>query len=403
MFAEPTQDEIMTRPLARRTRCHLWGICCALLLLAPAAGCDEDPPPVAAPDELGAFGVGHLSFTAVDPDREDRSLLVDVWYPVDDADWRDSPATTYPLMGPIGLDSDVAVEALPVSARADQPLLVFSHGYGGINIQSTELMETLASHGFIVAAPEHTGNAQASMTDTFDEAAANRVPDVSFVIDTMLARSGDPADPFFGRLDHGPIGVVGHSFGGMTSLGMAAGWAGSDPDPRVEAIAPISAVIDASLVTDGTTVPNAGFTEAQLSSITIPVLLLGGTADTDVPIQNNEIAYAQLTSAPVVYKVDVIGANHTHFANVCAIGDLLIELNITQDSWESLGAGDLIEPYNATCTPDVFPIAEAIRLQNLYVVSFFRRHLLGDTGYDAYLSPDYAATEPAINFESKQQ
>jgi predicted dienelactone hydrolase len=75
-----------------------------------------------------------------------------------------------------------------VSARSAQTLLVFSHGYQGINIQSFELMEALASHGFIVISPEHTGNAQASPTDTFDEAASNRAPDVSYLIDRMFAR-----------------------------------------------------------------------------------------------------------------------------------------------------------------------------------------------------------------------
>jgi predicted dienelactone hydrolase len=88
-------------------------------------------------------------------------------------------------------------------------------------------METLASHGFIVIAPEHTGNSQSSGEDTFDEAAANRVPDVSFFIDTMNRRNHDPDDMFYQRVKTDGVGVVGHSFGGMTAVGMAAGWAGA--------------------------------------------------------------------------------------------------------------------------------------------------------------------------------
>ncbi len=157
-----------------------------------ACGANDPEQPVDAPDQLGVFGVGHTSFTVVDESRDDRSLLVDVWYPVDAEDAQDSPRTSYPLAAGIGLDSEVAVDDLPVSARQNQTLLVFSHGYGGINTQSVELMEALASHGFVVASPEHTGNAQSSLTDEFDEAAANRVPDVSFLIDSMLARNRDP-------------------------------------------------------------------------------------------------------------------------------------------------------------------------------------------------------------------
>ena len=51
--------------------------------------------------------------------------------------------------------------AVPMNA-AHGSLLVFSHGYRAINTQSTDLMEALASHGFVVASPEHTGNAQGS-------------------------------------------------------------------------------------------------------------------------------------------------------------------------------------------------------------------------------------------------
>ncbi len=373
-----------------------------LLVVGISACSDQDSSqPIDPPDLLGSFGVGHTSFTPVDEGRADRSLLVDVWYPVDAEDAQDSPRTSYPLAAGIGLDSEVAVDDLPVSARQDQPLLVFSHGYGGINTQSVELMEALASHGFVVASPEHTGNAQASLTDEFNEAAANRVPDVSFVIDEMLARNQDPEDEFFDRIDESRVGVVGHSFGGMTAIGMAAGWAGAAPDPRVAAIAPISAVIDPELQSDIRSGPNAGFDPQQLASIGVPVMLVGGTEDTTVPIANNEIAFEQITNAPRVYKVDVVGATHTHFANICAIGNLLIELGLGREVWPEIGAEALLEPYEVTCSPDSFPIAEATRLQNLYVVSFFKRHLLDEEGYDQYLENDYADREPAIVFSVK--
>ncbi|MEZ5504276.1 MAG: alpha/beta hydrolase [Halioglobus sp.] len=350
---------------------------------------------------LGKFGVGHASFTAIDAMRDNRSLLVDVWYPVDPEDRQESPLTNYPLAPGIGLQSRVAVDDLPVSSRENQTLLVFSHGYGGTNTQSVDLMETLASHGFIVVSPEHTGNAQPSNTDSFDQAAANRVPDVSFIIDTMVARSQQAGDSFYNRIDGNRTGVVGHSFGGMTAIGMAAGWAGASPDHRVAAIVPISAVIRADLQSDARTGPNAGFTAAQLASITVPVMLMGGTADTNVFIENNRIAFEGLTHAPEVYKVDIIGATHTHFANVCAIGNLLIDLGIKQDTWPLIGAQELLEPYAMTCSPEAFPIEEAIRLENLFVVSFFKRYLLGDTGYDSYLSAEYGDTEPAANVSVK--
>lgn len=376
-----------------------------LFLLVTFVGlvsCGDDGTPavgVDAPDELGRFAVGHASFSAVDSARQDRELLVDIWYPVQPGDEVGAPPTQYPLAAGIGLDSEVAFEGPPASPRTGQKLVVFSHGYGGIRTQSVELMEALASHGFVVIAPEHTGNSQTSSTDDFDQAASRRVPDVSFLIDTMIARNRDPADALYERIDEARIGVIGHSFGGMTALGMAAGWAGASPDPRVAAIVPISAVIDGDLQQDTRTGPNAGFSRAQLETVVVPTMLIGGTADVGVPIGNNAIAFDQLISAPRVYKVDIHGANHTHFANVCAIGDLLISLGLGRDAWPSLGAEALLEPYAATCTPDAFAITEASRLTNLYAVSFFKRHLDHQAAYDRYLTTTYASTEPAITFD----
>ncbi len=376
----------------------------SLLIACSGATSTENTARVDAPDALGPRAVGHSSFTAVDAARADRALPVDVWYPVDDEDAADAPLAEYLLLGPLGLPSEVAVEDLPVSSRPKQTLLVFSHGYGGISIQSFGLMEALASHGFIVLSPEHTGNAQstpAESTDSFDEAAAKRVPDVSFLIDTMFGRNQDPQDPFYQRIDESAVGVVGHSFGGMTAVGMAAGWAGAPADPRVMAIAPISAVIDGELQSDDRPSPNAGFTREQLESITIPVMLMGGTEDINVPIGNNAIAFEQMVNASPLYKVDIVGANHNHFAAICAIANWLLDRGWGPEIWPGLGAEALIEPYETTCSPDVLAIEEANRLQNLYVVSFFKSQLRDERGYERFLTPTFAETEPGVAFTVK--
>jgi predicted dienelactone hydrolase len=187
----------------------------------------------------------------------------------------------------------------------------------------------------------------------------------------------------------------------MTAIGMASGWAGAEPDPRVTAIVPISAVIDGEMQSDERPSPNAGFTEEQLASITVPVMLIGGTEDVNVPIGNNELAFAQMVNAPHVYKVDVIGATHNHFAAICPIANTLIEFGLGPESWPGIGAEALIEPYETTCGPDVLPIEEATRLQNLYVVSFFKWHMLNASGYDRYLTQEFAETEPKIAISVK--
>ena len=43
--------------------------------------------------------------------------------------------------------------------------------------------------------------------------------------------------------------------------------------------------------------------------------------------------------APAVYKVDIIGANHTHFANICDTGNMLIDAGFTSVTTTPLLAG----------------------------------------------------------------
>jgi predicted dienelactone hydrolase len=327
-------------------------------------------------------------FTVVDSARDDRELPVDVWYPVDAVDAATEPLTEYQLQAGITLPSEVAVEDLPVSSERKRAFLIFSHEFGGVNTQSPRLMEALASHGFIVASPLHTGNTAFDGSDPMP--ADKRVPDVSFIIDTLFDRSNTPGDAFEGRLDESKVGVLGYSFGGSTAMGMVAGWAGAAADPRVKAIG----VIAGDVGTDN-------FSEDALSDVTEPTILLVGTLDTTA-LANHLYAFDNMPNAEALFKVEITDANHDHFANVCDLGNILISLGITQDQWPNIGAQALLQPYNDTCTDDVFPISEAHRLQNLYMVAHFKRFLLGQVGYDQFLTAAYAdANEPAVSFESK--
>jgi len=369
----------------------------ALLIITGLIGC-AGPPDVDAPDLPGPWAVGHATHTLVDVGEAGRELPIDAWYPVDPGAEAGFEPTEYPLQAFIGLPSAVAFEGAP-RAALDAPLLVFSHGYQSINTQSTRLCETLASHGFFVVSPGHTGNTQDDPSDDFPTAASRRVPDVASVISWLEA--GGDGGLLSGGIDLSSVGVLGHSFGGMTSVGVGAGWAGADPIDGVHALMPISAVIDAELQEDDRPYDSAGFTEDQLAEVTQPVLLLGGTLDTNVPVENNGLAYDWLDASERVVRVDIEGATHTHFANVCDIGERLIDLGFDVDAWSALGAGDLLGPWEDTCTADAFPIDEAVRLQNLYAVAFFRRYLLGETDYGWWLTRRAAKEEEAVALQAR--
>jgi len=352
------------------------GIVAAACLGSAAASAFDQP------DVLGPLSVGHTAYSVFDAARSNRELPLQIWYPADAAAWAAEPDFTFTdLVLGAGITSTVAKDDVAMPAGGSYPLIVFSHGYGGFNIQSLGLMEHLASHGFVVVSPNHTGNTQDDQSSPDPE--ADRFPDVAFVIDEMAAANLDGGSPFFGHVDANNVGVAGHSFGGMTAQFMGAGYGGTPADARVKAIMPIAP-------------GSARLSDAELQSITIPTTLLVGTKD---GLRIEAIRSLELqSSAPDLVLMEVIGANHTHFANVCDIGNVLIDNGIPQSLWEAIGAGALIPIYNATCVPPAFPIEEATRLQNLFAASTFRRYLLGDTAYAPFLTKTYADTEPDVHF-----
>ncbi len=278
----------------------------AIVLAMTGCGSDTEeilPPsngePLYAPDEVGPFAVGRRSFTIEDRDREGRQLPVDVWYPVDLEDATGDPSlyqvtieiTIIPEIWVIPLvftaPSERALHEPLISQAGDFPLIVFSHGSGGLRYQSFFLTEVLASHGFVVAAAGHVGNTLLDELAGTDEGLSSsmmvaRPLDVSFLITHMLERNDAPGDFFYGSIDGERIGVCGHSFGGFTSFAMAAGF-GADPpdevaselpedfvpvpvDPRVDAIAPLAPA-------------SSLFGDTELEAISVPTMIIGGTLD----------------------------------------------------------------------------------------------------------------------------
>jgi predicted dienelactone hydrolase len=193
------------------------------------------------------------------------------------------------------------------------PLVIFSHGTCGSPTESTYLAKALAAAGFVVAAMPHPGNTVADgfsclSTDVFLDSAVNRVPDVRFTLDRMLALDADPTSPFAGRLDTDAVAISGLSFGGYTTL------AGAQQEPRFRAAL--------ALVPGGTNV-------LAPKDITIPTMVIGAERDAVVGFAESERAFARLKGPR--FLIEVLGANHLSAVDDCFNHQLNVSLCVEKD------------------------------------------------------------------------
>lgn len=228
-------------------------------------------------------GVTTITFTKTSVTTGDpRPLATVVWYPA-------VPRTGTPET--LGL-RDAKVR------RGRFPLVVFSHGTCGRPTEATYLTIALARAGFVVAAPPHVGNTADDPgclgTPAFLDSAANRVPDVRFVIDSMLALATDRSSAFWHRLRSDRIAVTGLSFGGFTTL------LAEQQEPRVRAAF--------ALVPGGTAFLGP-------TDIMQPTLVIGAEHDQIVGWPESVSAYARLAGPR--FLVELLGGDHLNAVDEC--------------------------------------------------------------------------------------
>lgn len=184
------------------------------------------------PFQRGPFPVGVETREVRDSSRGGRALTIELWYPARDihrgADTQAETRDRFEVLPGFPTGWQDAVRA---AAPADGafPLVAFSHGFGTERRQSSFLCTHLASHGYVVCAPNHTGNTMPDIMAMYLKAAtASATPDLLAGIDDVTRHR--PHDLLFavssldefgdaGALaDTTRLGLAGHSFGGWTAL-----------------------------------------------------------------------------------------------------------------------------------------------------------------------------------------
>jgi dienelactone hydrolase len=255
--------------------------------------------------------VGVRSFEACDKAR-DRLFPCEVWYPAaaqhagQDLATETQDTFTIPSRG-------MRLSQMAVRNAAAQPgtypLIIFSHHSGGHRRAATFLCTYLSSHGYIVAALDHSEVTAPELarpkSETEDQKKArwqavigSRVPDVRFLLDHLL----NIADAWKSEveLDRSRIGIVGHSFGAWTAL------ATPEVEPRIRAVV--------ALAPGGTSNPRPGILPVTLTfqwGRDVPTLYL--VAENDVPLPLAGM-YELFTRAPATKQMVILRrADHLHF------------------------------------------------------------------------------------------
>jgi alpha-beta hydrolase superfamily lysophospholipase len=170
------------------------------------------------------------------------------------------------------------------TAPGAYPLVVFVHGYNIGPLQYQRFCSTLASSGYVVAAPSFPLEDPSRGNGLSRADLPNEAIDVAFVITSLEANASA------NKIQLSRIAVIGHSDGADVAL--LVGYERGTVDSRVLAI-----VSDAPDPITSTTVPSS-----------VPLLLIQGTADSIVPYSSSQTVYNQL-SVPTYY-VSLLGADH---------------------------------------------------------------------------------------------
>ncbi|WP_243657574.1 serine aminopeptidase domain-containing protein [Parafrankia sp. BMG5.11] len=359
------------------------------------AGGSTGVAPPAAPDEPGPFTAGYQTLTVSDPGRPGRLLTTSVWYPGAPARLgpvalppaaqypaAQYPMARYPVAPGVDVSSALAHEEIPV-APGRFPLVVVSHGSAGSRVQLAYLAEALATHGFVVAAPDHPGDTMIEAAEgrqaPLVELASDRLLDVSAVISAFTK----PDCPLSRMVRADEVGVVGFSFGGLTSAVSTVGFLRAPADPRVRAVVGIAPATEV--------VP-----ERELDRVRVPVLLVGGSDDLAAPVERNAgRTFDGLHGAHPRYLVTVAGGMHNSFTEICAQAAAVRDRPVPEGVRVRLEV-----TAEVTCRPPAVDIDRAHRLTTYYTVAFLERRLLGATTHDSFLTPAAARRFPEALFHA---
>ncbi len=354
-------------------------------------GADIAVEPFFSPDEPGPYPVGIRRSVHVNPERYHlygssfRTHPTTIWYPALESSGR--PNTLKDCMGELpewavlrleemtggsfsdieGLETAAFRDARFDRSGAPYPVLFFSHGVSSNRFQSWDQCEHLASHGFIVVAPDHYGTALVTNTEEvvvfFNPLMVptdliDRPADVGFFYRELERMDADPDHFLHQGLDLSRFGILGHSWGGFTCMAAAPEYT------FVKALAALAPIM---------TTP---FPEPFHK----PFFLLQNDTDDicDASLESNaraRSAFMNCRADPGIY-VRLLNAGHFSPSNVCHLAAPMFGPAFS-------GKAD---PARTGCEPGFMDVDRANRIAAAYLTAFFKSALAGDFRYREFMA-----------------
>ena len=330
--------------------------------LTPAPTPEPTPEPSVVFTEFGEYLVG---VTTLELGEEPGQQPLSVWYPTVSEDLRGEEPEIYDssqvipeafrALIPQSMQGMVETNAYRDALLADGspfPVIIYSHGFGGHRDVAIFLTTHLASHGFIVASPEHIHrNLPAQAFGTAESSPEKDQADIAKVL-ARLERYNEP------MVDTSRVGVIGHSAGARTAL---------------DALANESVLAAIPLAGGGTPPPEAAEK---------PILVIVAELDLTVPTENSLASY---DSAPGPRTfVSLAQAGHNSFTDSCPV----ILAGGGLGALEPLLGAEQVARAEDGCMPEYAdPLAMQAALKHL-ATAFFLTTLTGRP--DAGVTPEFA-------------
>jgi len=176
------------------------------------------------------------------------------------------------------------------------PVVLFSHGWIATPEIYAPIATQIAEAGYLVVAPAYPLSNGAAPGGPIVGDVLNQPVDASFVLDQVLAASGDEASWLHGLADAEHVAAGGHSLGGFTTMGFFNSCCTDDR-------------IDAAFAVAGNM---PGYEGTPYEGIDTPILLIHGDQDELVPYARSEAIYADAN--PPKYFLTLLGGKHAPFA-----------------------------------------------------------------------------------------